>query len=141
MNQSEIEFDLTGIADAAKEFLTRTKGYHIFTFSGDLGAGKTTFIAELCRQLGVTGVVSSPTFAIIQQYTADDGRDLYHMDFYRIRSEQEAVDAGLEDCLLSGGMCFVEWPEKAPGIIPAGAVHSRILLEENSRRKLLMQLP
>lgn len=99
----------------------------IFAFSGELGAGKTTFIQVLCRKLGVTDVVNSPTFAIINEYRAADGYPVYHFDFYRIRNIMEALDLGLDEYFSSGCYCFIEWPENIGQLLPREAVYISIL--------------
>lgn len=141
MKYWEITFELKDIASVAGRFVSQMGDKKIFTFSGELGAGKTTFIAALCRELGVTEVVSSPTFAIIQQYSSPNRGTIYHLDLYRIRDEEEAIQSGLEDCLLSGALCMVEWPENAPGIFGGDAVHTDVAIIDSARRKLLVHLP
>ncbi len=141
MNSFEIIFDLDDIALAAKKFLKKTGDKRVFTFSGELGAGKTTFISALCKELGVTEVVSSPTFAIIREYHSGVSGTVFHMDLYRIRDEEEAIQAGFEDCLLSNDICMVEWPEKAPGIFPQSRVHTDITILNERQRKLVIHLP
>jgi tRNA threonylcarbamoyladenosine biosynthesis protein TsaE len=91
-----------------------------------MGTGKTTFIAALCRAKGVQSIPSSPTFSLINEYTLMSGDPIYHIDLYRLRDEEEAREAGVEDCLFSGNFCLVEWPEKAPGIFPENTLHVRI---------------
>jgi len=100
------------------------------------GAGKTTFIHALCEVMGVKGTISSPTFSIINQYTAANGNSIYHMDLYRLKDENEAINAGVEDCLYSGNICLVEWPEKAPGIFPDGTLHVNITMLDTNTRKI-----
>lgn len=95
----------------AAELLQSCANDRIFAFYGEMGAGKTTLIKELCRQLGVTGVTSSPTFAIVNEYAGSDG-PIYHFDFYRINSIDEAIKIGFDDYLYSNAYCFIEWPEK-----------------------------
>lgn len=138
MDNIEITYQLSEIQAAAKKFLTTTQGYKVFTFSGELGAGKTTFISALCREMGINEIVSSPTFSIIQQYDSPEGQAVYHMDLYRIKSGEEAIRAGIEDCLLSGEICLVEWPENAPEIFPDILVKSAITILDNNQRKLLI---
>ncbi|MCO6498128.1 MAG: tRNA (adenosine(37)-N6)-threonylcarbamoyltransferase complex ATPase subunit type 1 TsaE [Chitinophagaceae bacterium] len=140
MAEHELTVDLDDIHSAAKEFLRLTKGGKVFTFSGELGAGKTTFIAALCAESGVKDVVSSPTFSIIQQYDSRDGT-IFHIDLYRIRDEEEAINAGIEDCILSGDVCVIEWPERAPGILPPDTVRCLFEIESEKRRKLKVFLP
>src|SRR6201992_2853379 len=114
----EIEYNLTDIKKAADEFWDVAKQYKTLAFSGEMGAGKTTFIHNLCDILGVEDAVSSPTFAIINEYHFDEhgygDRIIYHMDWYRIKSTEEALNAGMEDCLIEAiqgrAYCFIEWP-------------------------------
>jgi tRNA threonylcarbamoyladenosine biosynthesis protein TsaE len=118
----QISYSLANIQEAAHQFWQYANRYRILAFSGEMGAGKTTFIHHLCEALGVEDAVSSPTFALINEYHFNDsGRDriIYHMDWYRLKSTEEAVHAGMEDCLLQKETySFIEWPEKARGIIP-----------------------
>lgn len=137
----EIVFELNKIEDAAKEFLQITKDYEIFAFSGELGAGKTTFINALCENFEVIETVTSPTYSIIQEYTTIKNKIVYHIDLYRIKSEREAMDAGIEDCLNSNEICMVEWPEKAPSIFPDKTVFTEIKMLSADERKLIIQLP
>jgi tRNA threonylcarbamoyladenosine biosynthesis protein TsaE len=101
----------------ATDFWHHAAGYRVFLFYGEMGAGKTTTIAALCRTKGVKDTLSSPTFSIINEYSyPENGRPnvIYHLDLYRLAGLAEAEAAGVEDCLYSGAICFVEWPEKAP---------------------------
>ena len=104
---------------AAREFLQclSEKEAKVIAFYGSMGAGKTTFIKALCEELGVTDVVNSPTFAIINEYAAGKEK-IYHFDFYRINKPEEALDFGYEDYFYSGSFCFVEWPEKIADLLP-----------------------
>lgn len=137
----EIIYTLDGIEHAAAELITLTKDYKVFTFSGELGAGKTTLIAKICQGLGVQEPVSSPTYSIIQEYELPDESLIYHMDLYRIKNISEAVDAGVEDCLLSNELCFVEWPEVATSMFPAKTIHIKLQTISSYKRKLVAQLP
>ena len=123
------------LARAACRLLsTLPEGARVLAFHGPMGLGKTTFIAALCRRLGVTDdEVNSPTFAIINIYEAE-GEDIYHFDLYRLEGEEQAMDIGAEDYLYSGNWCFVEWPEKAPGILPPDTVHVSIREEADGSR-------
>ena len=105
----------------------------VWAFSGDMGAGKTTIIKELCKQIGVTDLVSSPTFTIINEYRTAYDESVYHFDFYRIKSESEAYDLGYEQYLYSGKYCFIEWPEKIESLVPPGAVKVTIQVVGESR--------
>lgn len=134
----DLVFTLNTIQEAAAQFWETVGGHKVFAFHGPMGAGKTTFIHALCDAKGVKDVVGSPTFSIINEYVYDcDGtkRPLFHIDLYRLNSEEEAQRAGVEDALYSGHLCMVEWPEKAPGIFPGDTVHVYIeLLDTQSRR-------
>jgi len=118
----ELIFKLTDISNAAQWLLDQTNGRKCMAFHGDMGAGKTTFISAVCKLLGVQTGQSSPTFPIINDYVTSNGETVYHIDLYRLKSETEAMAAGVEDCLYSGNYCFVEWPEKALGIFPPDVV-------------------
>jgi tRNA threonylcarbamoyladenosine biosynthesis protein TsaE len=124
MQLLDISYSLDTIDVAAGRFWEVAKDFRIITFSGDLGAGKTTFISSLCNHLHVEDAVSSPTFALINQYgfAADGGEDvIFHLDWYRLRDTSEAINAGMEDCLdqarAGAAYCFVEWPEKAQDLL------------------------
>ena len=136
----DINFTLDQIAEAAKRFAAASSGYKVIAFHGSMGAGKTTFIHALCHELGVNDVVSSPTFSIINEYRNATGEPLFHLDLYRIKDEQEALDAGVEDCLFSGHTCLVEWPEKAPGIFPGNTLHAHLTTVDTNARKLQINL-
>jgi len=113
----------------AKDILLKCSGPGIFTFTGNLGAGKTTLIREMCHHLGYKGDVTSPTFSLVNEYNM--GSDLiYHMDLYRIKSIEEAYDIGIEEYLYSGEYCFIEWPEMIEPIINNG--HWQVTIDVNS---------
>ena len=136
----EVIFKLTDIHNAATEFLAATTNIKVFAFFGEMGAGKTTFIHALCDAMGVTNSISSPTFSIINQYSTVVGKTIYHMDLYRLKDETEAINAGVEDCLYSGNICLVEWPEKAPDIFPEDTLPVTITLVDTNTRKLNFNL-
>jgi tRNA threonylcarbamoyladenosine biosynthesis protein TsaE len=136
----DLNFTLDNIKIAAHQFLAATGTTTVFAFHGEMGAGKTTFIHAVCEALHVKDTISSPTFSIINQYATIDGKTVYHMDLYRIKSEQEAVNAGVEDCLFSGNRCFVEWPEKAPGVFPDDTLQVTIISTGANSRKLSFNL-
>jgi tRNA threonylcarbamoyladenosine biosynthesis protein TsaE len=130
----ELIFSLDEIQQAAATVLDHIGSNTVFAFHGGMGAGKTTFIHALCEAMGVEQTISSPTFSIINQYATVTGKTVYHMDLYRLTDENEALNAGVEDCLYSGNTCLVEWPEKAPGIFPDNTVHIYInLIDSNTR--------
>ena len=136
----EVNFTLDNIDKAALEFLSATENFTVFAFSGEMGAGKTTFIHALCDALKVTDTISSPTFSIINQYTTSTGKVIYHIDLYRLKDEEEALQAGVEDCLYSGNTCFVEWPDKAPSIFPDDTAYINIEATASNSRKLKINL-
>jgi tRNA threonylcarbamoyladenosine biosynthesis protein TsaE len=111
---------------AANALLSAYPNARVFALSGEMGAGKTTFIKALCRELGVPDIVQSPTFAIINEYKRANGESVFHFDFYRIKKAEEAFDIGYEDYVYSGHYCFIEWPELIEGLLPAAAVRVNI---------------
>ena len=121
---------------AAREFLARTAGHSLVAFYAPMGAGKTTFITALCKELGVReDAVSSPTFAIVNEYLAASGEPVYHFDFYRIDKPAEALDIGLYEYLDSGALCLMEWPENIEGLLPEETLKVSIaVLPDGSRR-------
>jgi tRNA threonylcarbamoyladenosine biosynthesis protein TsaE len=137
----EIFFELKSIEQTASEFLKSFNRFKVFAFSGELGAGKTTFISALCKELKVVETVTSPTYSIIQEYKTLEGKIIYHIDLYRIKSSYEAMEAGIEDCLNSNEICFVEWPEKVTDIFPDNTVFSTFEIISDIERKLIIQLP
>jgi tRNA threonylcarbamoyladenosine biosynthesis protein TsaE len=136
----EVNFTLNQIQGTASSVLAETGNYRVFAFHGEMGAGKTTFIHAFCEAMAVADVVTSPTFSIINQYKTKDGRTIYHLDLYRIKDENEAINAGVEDCLYSGEVCLVEWPEKSPGIFPEETLHITISPVDDNTRKLKYNL-
>ena len=141
MIEMEIYFDFNEIEKTAKKFLNATEQYKVFAFCGDLGAGKTSFISAICKVLGVNEAVTSPTYSIIQEYKTSDNKTIFHIDLYRLKSKEEAMEAGVEDCLMSNDICMVEWPEKAPGIFPENTIYSDLEILSESKRKLIIKLP
>src|SRR4051812_47385064 len=122
----EWTYSLPEIDNIARVFLQTFPNNKIYAFKGNMGAGKTSFIRALCDVKNVKEVVGSPTFSIINEYSFPEGI-IFHLDLYRLKNEEEAIRAGVEDCLYSGEICFVEWPDKAPGIFPEDSLG--ILLE------------
>ena len=121
--------DLEHINEAAQAFVNQIGNHTVFAFYGKMGAGKTTFIKAVCEDLGVNDVITSPTFAIVNEYTANDGV-IYHFDFYRIKKLEEVYDMGYEDYFYSGALCFIEWPELIEDVLPEDAV--RVNIEEQA---------
>ena len=136
----EVNFTLDKIDAAAKQFLSITHNNKVFALYGAMGAGKTTFVHAVCEALGVEDAIGSPTFSIINQYQSGDGETIYHIDLYRLKDEEEAIRAGVEDCLYSGNYCFVEWPEKAMGIFPDSTLRVTIVPINANTRKLNINL-
>lgn len=136
----QISFTLADIGTAAHRLWQWAHGARIFTFSGSLGAGKTTLIHALCDMLGVKDPVSSPTFALINEYAyQSNGQEqtIYHMDWYRVLDAEEALDAGMEDALNNPeAICLVEWPEKAPELLHIPHVQVTIVATGEGEREL-----
>lgn len=121
---------------AAKQFVDAMGNNSVFAFYGKMGAGKTTFIKAVCEQLGVTDVINSPTFAIVNEYLDGRGEPIYHFDFYRIKRHQEVLDIGYEDYIYSGNICFMEWPELIEELLPEDAVKVTIEEEPGGSRRI-----
>jgi tRNA threonylcarbamoyladenosine biosynthesis protein TsaE len=128
--------DLAHINEAAKAFVENIGDNTVFAFYGKMGAGKTTFIKAICEELGVDDVITSPTFAIVNEYTAQDG-PVYHFDFYRIKKIEEVYDMGFEDYFYSGALCLIEWPELIEEVLPEDAVKVTIEEKEDGSRAVL----
>jgi tRNA threonylcarbamoyladenosine biosynthesis protein TsaE len=120
--------DAASTMEAARKFIPLLGNSRILAFHGDMGVGKTTFIKSICKELGVESVVTSPTFALVNEYTNRMGNPIYHFDFYRVESIRELRDMGCEEYLDSGNLCLIEWPEKAEGYLPDEALH--VFIEE-----------
>lgn len=132
-------FSLDNINKVAKECWQATNGKTVFAFHGQMGAGKTTFIHALCAIKEVKDIVGSPTFSIINEYQficEGTKKALFHIDLYRLKDEEEAIRAGVEDVIYSGNTCLVEWPEKVPSIFPDTTVHIYIELVDDKTRRL-----
>lgn len=126
---------LDSIHEAAREFIENMGTGHVFAFYGKMGAGKTTFIKAVCEELGVDDVITSPTFAIVNDYTSSkDDSHIFHFDFYRIKKLEEVYDMGYEDYFYSGSLCFIEWPELIEDILPGDAVKVTITQNEDGGR-------
>ena len=131
---------LEHIHEAAREFIAAMGDNTVFALYGKMGAGKTTFIKALCQELGVDDVVTSPTFAVINEYRSDiAGELIYHFDFYRIKKLEEVYDMGYEDYFYSGALCFIEWPELVEELLPGNTIKVTIEELEDGSRKLTME--
>jgi len=133
----EITFKEEDIRQAAKQFVENMGENTIFAFYGKMGAGKTTFIKAVCEELGVDDTVTSPTFAIVNEYEAANGRPIYHFDFYRIKKVSEAYDMGCEEYFYSGHPCFIEWPELIEEVLPEETVNVTIEALPDGERRLV----
>jgi tRNA threonylcarbamoyladenosine biosynthesis protein TsaE len=131
---------LDNIREAAKQFIAAMEDNTVFAFYGKMGAGKTTFIKAVCEELGVTDVINSPTFAIVNEYRSDEtGELIYHFDFYRIKKLDEVYDMGYEDYFYSGALCFIEWPELVEEVLPGDAVKVTIEEVEDGTRSVRLE--
>jgi tRNA threonylcarbamoyladenosine biosynthesis protein TsaE len=133
----EFIFALENIASVA-EIVVAENPKKVILFHGEMGVGKTTFIKQLCKTLGVTEPTSSPTFSLVNEYQTVNEKTVFHFDFYRLKKESEALDMGVEDYLYSGNWCFIEWAEQIPNLIPEE--HSSITIELLPDGKRLLHL-
>ncbi|RVU01499.1 tRNA (adenosine(37)-N6)-threonylcarbamoyltransferase complex ATPase subunit type 1 TsaE [Mucilaginibacter limnophilus] len=129
---------LSQLPDTARQILTHAGSNKIFVFYGDMGAGKTTLIKELCATLGVQEAVTSPTFSIVNEYIITGGK-IYHFDFYRLKTESEALDMGYEEYFYSDNYCFIEWPEKIPNLLPENFTRISIQVTGADSREITVE--
>lgn len=127
---------LTELPVVADKFLRQTRDKKVFAFFGPMGVGKTTFIKALCNELGVVEIVTSPTFALVNEYQTAAGMIIYHFDFYRINKIEEVYDFGYEDYFYSNNYCFIEWPDKIAEILPENVVYVQMLENEDGSRTI-----
>jgi len=128
--------DKNRLKEAAKKFLVETEGTRLFAFYGQMGAGKTTFIKAICRELEVTDVVTSPTFTLINEYKRPGKTPVFHFDFYRIKNINEVFDFGFEEYIDGSSYCFMEWPEKIEYILPPETLKIYITVNEDGSRSV-----
>jgi len=129
----DITYTLPHIREAARNFIAKLGEAKVVAITGEMGAGKTTFVHAVCDELKVSSVVGSPTYSIINEYAYPGGK-IFHIDLYRLRDEEEAMQAGVEDCFYSGAICFVEWPQRAPGLLPEETLKLQIVtIDEQTR--------
>lgn len=128
---------MTDLKEVATAFTEQARDQKVWLFHGEMGSGKTTLIKAICSQLGVTDVMSSPTFSIVNEYLTSNNQRIFHFDFYRIKNEAEAFDIGTEEYFYSGNYCFVEWPEKIPSLIPAARAEVFLSLEEDQNLRTI----
>ncbi len=135
----DIIYLLSGLPEIARDFLEVLGDRKVVALYGEMGAGKTTFTHTLARALGVDGHVASPTFSLVNEYRTKDGKVIYHMDWYRLKDEAEALHAGMEEYLYSGNLCLVEWPERAPGLLPPETVEVHLEVVDLGTRRLTVK--
>lgn len=126
------------LPSAADAIINYSDNNRIFLFYGDMGAGKTTLIKSLCECLGTTEPVTSPTFSIVNEYIGKESR-IYHFDFYRLKNETEALDMGYEEYFYSDAYCFIEWPQKIPGLLPEHYISVKITETANNSREIIIE--
>ncbi len=129
-------FGLENIHEAAQWFWDQVGDKPVVALQGPMGAGKTSFVHALCDLKHVKDPVTSPTFSLVNEYLLPDGQKIYHMDLYRLRDDEEAMQAGIEDILYSGACCFVEWPEKARGIFPPATLSAQLGVNDDQSRTI-----
>lgn len=134
----EIIFSLDEIQQVAQKIIAKNP-QKVILFHGQMGAGKTTFIKAMAKELGVTDATSSPTFSLVNEYKTANGELLYHFDVYRLKSESEALDFGIDEYLYSGNWCFIEWSEKIPNLLPDDYSEITIKISGNGNRHLIFQ--
>lgn len=132
---------LSELQSAANELVTTFSEERVFAFYGKMGAGKTTFIQAICRALGSDDNVTSPTFALINEYNTPEMESIFHFDFYRIKELEEAYDLGYEDYVYSGSYCLIEWPEMIESLLPENLVEVRIEVQDDESRLITAQKP
>ncbi len=133
--------DLSQLTNAAKWLLKAVEQNKLLAFYGELGAGKTTLIQELCKQLGVNQNVTSPTFALVNEYTVSGIQTIFHFDFYRLNKPEEALDIGFEDYVSSGNYCFMEWPERIEIYLTSDVIRIYIDVQADNSRLISLVSP
>jgi tRNA threonylcarbamoyladenosine biosynthesis protein TsaE len=136
----QFTFTLTTINNAAQRIWEVAKHKKVWAFYAAMGSGKTTFIHSLCDVLQVTSTVGSPTYSIINEYVSEAVGTIYHMDWYRLKDEEEALQAGVEDTLLTGNLCLVEWPEKAEALLPDDTLKIKIEIVDETTRQITLSM-
>lgn len=127
-------YNITDLEEIARKIIGLAGDKTIWIFEGEMGAGKTTLIKAVCKELGVRSAVHSPTFSIVNEYITLEGDTIYHFDFYRLKRESEALDFGIEEYFDSGNICLLEWAEKVESLLPENCYTIRItVIDENSR--------
>ena len=130
------KLQLTNIECVARQFVEEQNDGRVFACYGQMGAGKTTFIAAVCKALGIEEPVNSPTFAIVNEYVADNGETVYHFDCYRLNTLRDALNIGIEEYFASGNICFIEWAENIEELLPVDTVRVNIVVEDDGSREV-----
>lgn len=130
---------LDGLKDVAKEIISSLEDRNIVAFCASMGAGKTTVISAIMEQLGSKDTVTSPTFALVNQYATAEGDAVYHFDFYRINRIEEVFDMGYEEYFYSGDLCLIEWPELIADLLPEEAMIVRIEILSPTERRFIIE--
>lgn len=133
-------YHLEEVPAIAKEIIDKITST-VVLFYGDMGTGKTTLIKEIVKQLGSGDTASSPTFSLVNEYLADGGKPIYHFDFYRIGSEEEALDMGIEEYLYSGDLCLIEWPDKIKNLLPLASDMVKLTENQDRTRTITLNRP
>ena len=136
MMNTTYKLQLTNIECVARQFVEEQSDGRVFAFYGQMGAGKTTFIAAVCKVLGIEEPVNSPTFAIVNEYVADNGETVYHFDCYRLNTIRDALNIGIEEYFASGNICFIEWAENIEELLPVDTVRVNIVVEDDGSREV-----
>lgn len=136
MMNTTYKLQLTNIECIARQFVEEQSDGRVFAFYGQMGAGKTTFIAAVCKALGIEEPVNSPTFAIVNEYVADNGETVYHFDCYRLNTLRDALNIGIEEYFASDNICFIEWAENIEELLPADTVRVNIVVEDDGSREV-----
>ena len=136
MMNTTYKLQLTNIERIARQFVEEQSDGRVFAFYGQMGAGKTTFIAAVCKALGIEEPVNSPTFAIVNEYVADNGETVYHFDCYRLNTLRDALNIGIEEYFASGNICFIEWVENIEELLPVDTVRVNIVVEDDGSREV-----
>ena len=136
MMNTTYKLQLTNIECVARQFVEEQSDGRVFAFYGQMGAGKTTFIAAVCKALGIEEPVNSPTFAIVNEYVADNGETVYHFDCYRLNTIRDALNIGIEEYFACGNICFIEWAENIEELLPVDTVRVNIVVEDDGSREV-----
>jgi len=129
-------YNIGNLREISNQVIKAAYGRNIWIFEGEMGAGKTTLIKAICKELGVLGHIQSPTFSIVNQYLSSAGETIYHFDFYRLKNETEALDFGIEEYFDSGNICMLEWAEKVESLLPDNCFKIKISLTDNLGRNI-----